>query len=142
MIQNIINGVYTYEITKTQKISDNRQISSLRICKLEGKMSDDEFLVTDELGNVCFFDFENEGQIQIKTKKCCLVYTLGENIQRFTLSETSNKFGTFILLNSKRYEIVEILDNSVQKSGNLEIIEQRLNNFISEKEVFPINTLP
>lgn len=141
MIQNIINGVYTYEITKTQKISDNRQISSLRICKLEGKMSDDEFLVTDELGNVCFFDFENEGQIQIKTKKCCLVYTLGENIQRFTLSETSNKFGTFILLNSKRYEIVEILDNSVQKSGHLEIIEQRLNNFINEKEVFPINTL-
>lgn len=147
MLQNILNGFYKFEVTKMTEFEDNNQIENLRMVEINDTINENEFLVTDQDGNVQIFDYEKKSKVSHKVGKCFLVYSLGQNIMCYNLQETHEEFGHFIVLEGKKLQIMAIVDNFLSHITEIDVedfsekstCETTLNN--QRPKIIALNTV-
>lgn len=102
------------------EIEDHRQIEKLRIVEMNEEIHEGEQFVTDMRGNILILDYEKVDENTRKIGKCFLLYSLGENVICYEFKETIDKYGTFLLYENRKYQIIEMKDNISSQISEIE----------------------
>ncbi|ELQ76049.1 putative DENN protein [Trachipleistophora hominis] len=111
MVQTILNGVFAYQAKESEEIQAEYYVKSVLMWDVTKDLEDNCFFVVDTKNNVCVFDYVTKDEKRNIRGKCYLVYLTGTSYNFYNLVETNENYGTFILINNKKYKLSEVSNN-------------------------------
>ncbi|ELA47032.1 hypothetical protein VCUG_01477, partial [Vavraia culicis subsp. floridensis] len=111
MVQTVLNGVFAYQTRESEEIQAEYYVENIIMWDVLKELDENLHFVVDTKNNVCMFDYVTKDEKRNIKGKCYLVYKTGANYNFYSLIETKDDYGTFMLINKRKYQLIEVSNN-------------------------------